>query len=50
VTSDERLADKYNELRSLLLNKLDLTTLTPQVDYSESVLQSVDMYVFQAFV
>ena len=28
---DDRLAEKYNELRSLLLNKLDLTTLTPQV-------------------
>jgi len=28
---DERLADKYNELRSLLLNKFNLQTLTPQV-------------------
>ena len=29
--SDERLAEKYNELRRLLLNKLDLRALTPQV-------------------
>jgi len=29
--SDERLAEKYYELRKLLLDKLDLRTLTPQV-------------------
>jgi len=31
VPSDERLAEKYNELRSLLQTKLDLQALTPQV-------------------
>ena len=30
-SGDERLAQKYNELRRLLLNRLDLRTLTPQV-------------------
>jgi len=30
---DERLTEKYNQLRRLLLDKLDLRTLTPQVSY-----------------
>jgi len=29
--SNDRLAEKYNELRSLLLNRLNLRALTPQV-------------------
>ena len=32
--SDERLAEKYYELRRLILNKLDLRALTPQVHLS----------------